>query len=84
MRLSVGVLGASRRISASPDVREDFLEEVAPESELCRKGEWKNIKQWEQHEPSMAASPHMICTVGLNVLRYKMWDHQPQKALLTL
>lgn len=51
MRLSVGVLGASRRILASPDFREDFLEEVAPESELSRKGEWKNIKQWEQHEP---------------------------------
>lgn len=51
MRLSVGVLGASRRILASPDFREDFLEGVAPESELSRKGEWKNIKQWEHHEP---------------------------------
>lgn len=47
MSLSVGCWEPQGGNLASPGFREDFLEEVAFESELSRRGEWENIKQWE-------------------------------------
>lgn len=47
MGLSVGCWELQGGNLAFPGFREDFLEEVASESELCRREEWENIKQRE-------------------------------------